>query len=510
MIQRDLHAAARSPHDLIVVGGGIYGVAMTLEAARHGLRAVLVERDDFGHATSWNSLRILHGGLRYLQTLDLPRFAESVAERRWFCQHFPDLVRPLPCLMPLYKRGLKRREVFRVALWVNDWLSRRRNVGVPAALHLPPGRVLDAQETLARFPRANRRGLQGAALWHDAVMLNSQRILMEMLRWACSLGAMAINYAQALDLLEQNGRAAGLRVEDRLTGGIHELRSQAVINCAGPWSASVAASLDRQALAFHPSLAFNVLLDHAPLAQEALAVMPRRPGSPVYFMHPWRGRILAGTVHTPWNGQPDRPMPSESQLQAFLDDLNDAVPDWRLQRDQVLRIYAGLLPATRAGSDELAVREVIQHHADRDGPRGLWSVCGVKFTTARLVAQKTLTRAWAEHGGLPPLRHAADTRPAAPDMLNLHDPADLLAGDLAPHRDALLRLVREEAVVCVEDLIHRRADWGAHPADANALAQRLGEALRLPHSPPLARARRDEPADHPPQAAVTNRSTAGG
>jgi glycerol-3-phosphate dehydrogenase len=105
MIRRDPEQATSRPHDLIVIGAGIYGVAMALEAARRGLRVVLVERDDFGGATSWNSLRILHGGLRYLQTLDLPRFFDSVAERRWFCRHFPELVAPAALPDALIRQG---------------------------------------------------------------------------------------------------------------------------------------------------------------------------------------------------------------------------------------------------------------------------------------------------------------------------------------------------------------------------------------------------------------------
>jgi glycerol-3-phosphate dehydrogenase len=105
VIERAVDRASAGDHDLIVVGGGIYGIALALEAARRGLKTLLVERADYGGATSWSNLRILHGGLRHLQNLDLVRFYESVGERRWFLRHFPDLVRPLPCLMPLYGRA---------------------------------------------------------------------------------------------------------------------------------------------------------------------------------------------------------------------------------------------------------------------------------------------------------------------------------------------------------------------------------------------------------------------
>ena len=126
MIRRDPDAAVSREHDLIVVGGGIYGACLAVEPARRGLRPLLLERGDFCAATTWNSLRILNGGFRYLTKRDLPRFRESGSECRWFSRTFPDLVRPIECLMPLYGEGLKRPVFLASALWLNDRLSSER------------------------------------------------------------------------------------------------------------------------------------------------------------------------------------------------------------------------------------------------------------------------------------------------------------------------------------------------------------------------------------------------
>ena len=233
-IERAPDQAAGADHDLIVVGGGIYGIALALEAARRGLRALLVERADYGGATSWSNLRILHGGLRYLQSLDLVRFYESVGERRWFLRHFPDLVRPLPCLMPLYGRGLKRPGVFRVALALNDILSWRRNAGVARTLQLPDGRLTGAAETAALFPAVERQGLLGGALWHDAVMLSPERVAIEMLRWACACGASALNYVEATGLLVEGGAVRGILAHDRVGGRELRLRGRRGGQCRRP------------------------------------------------------------------------------------------------------------------------------------------------------------------------------------------------------------------------------------------------------------------------------------
>ena len=212
-IGRDPESATAGSYDLLVVGGGFYGVMLTLEAARRGLSTLLVERDDFGGATSWNSLRIVHGGLRYLQALDLRRHRESVAERRWFLGTFPDLVAPLPCLMPLWSppRGgrMRRRSAFRLAL-AADRLLRRKGDGAEDRA-LPPDRLLTASQTTALFPGVDRSGLRGGALWHDAVVPDSPRLIVEALRWAVRCGARALNYTEATGLLLEKGRVAGVR-----------------------------------------------------------------------------------------------------------------------------------------------------------------------------------------------------------------------------------------------------------------------------------------------------------
>ncbi|HEU4752109.1 MAG TPA: FAD-dependent oxidoreductase, partial [Armatimonadota bacterium] len=323
MLPRDTDAAAAVSYDLIIIGGGIYGIMAALEAARRKLRPLLLERADFGGATSWNSLRIIHGGLRYLQSLDLHRFRESVPERRWFLRHFPDLVSPLECLMPLYGEGLRRTSILRAALRVNDLLSRQRNLAVRSANALPASRIIGPDETANRFPAVDRDGLKGGALWYDGVMTSSQRVVIESLRWATSYRARVLNYVEADSLLtNRSGAAAGIGAIDRVTGASMEFRAPSVLNLTGPWSRTLAARLDprlgdRPEL-FQPSLAFNLFLDREPPAPLALAVRPRHSKSRTYFIHPWQGRTLAGTYHAPWSGPVDDVAPSDQQLDAFL------------------------------------------------------------------------------------------------------------------------------------------------------------------------------------------------
>ncbi|MCU0276134.1 MAG: FAD-dependent oxidoreductase [Acidobacteria bacterium] len=465
-IGRNAGATARTAFDLIILGGGVYGVMLALEAGRRGKRSLLLEKEDFGGATSQNHLRTVHGGLRYLQALDLPRFFESVAERRWFMSNLPALVHPLSCLMPLYGRGLKRPSVMRAALLLNDLLSRNRNRGVGAGQRLPGGKVVDRRYTRLAFPQVERRGLRGGALWHDAAMPEHQRLLMELLRWACDLGAMALNYIEGESLLLNHDRVGGVLAVDRLDGNRHEFRAPVVINAAGPWCRGLAQRFDQD----HPRLLrrrlllFNILFRRRALSQSALALVP--PGRPgrTYFVHNWYGRMLAGSGEVLLAGDDDNPAPGGEDIAAFIADMNDAVPELTLREGDIERIYSGILPATAAG--KLAAREVILAHGEHLGPAGLFSVSGVKYTTSRRVAAKTMKRIF------PASRPQPCAPPAAANSGRWFFTYDWQAPP-AWDVNSLRPLVEEEAVVHLDDLLFRRTGLGENTRRTLELLPRL-------------------------------------
>ncbi|MGB6167432.1 MAG: FAD-dependent oxidoreductase [Geitlerinemataceae cyanobacterium] len=477
-ISRDLSTACSNSYDLIVVGGGVYGVASVLEAARRGLRPLLLERGDFGGTTSYHSLRIVHGGFRYLQTLDLPRFYESVGERRWFLQNFPELVKPLECLMPLYGRGIRKPPVLYAALRVNDILSFDRNWGIRDDRHLSDGKVISADGVKELFPQVDAEGLQGGAVWYDACMPDSQRLLMGMLRWACGLGATALNYVEAQSLLQEEGRVTGVSARDVLTGESYEYRANHVVNAAGPWCRELASRWhgDVPEL-FQASIAWNVLFDRQAPSTAALAVEAKKPGAQTYFLHPWKGRLLAGTVHDPWTKDiTDVPMPSPQRLAEFIDDLNCAIPGLELTESEILRVFSGLLPAKESGSNQLAKREVIFDHAAAGGLTGLYSISGVKFTTARLVAEKTISTVFPKFKGVALKEERVLTPPPEAScrqgLFDYHwypDPED------ESWKAELSQLIAEESVQHLDDLVLRRTSLGDNPERAISMLPELCE-----------------------------------
>lgn len=487
-LARDPRGAAAGSYDLLVVGGGFYGAMLTLEAARRGLAVLLVERDDFGGATSWNSLRIVHGGLRYLQSLDLQRHRESAAERRWFLHTFPDLVEPLPCLMPLYDppRGgrLRRPAAFRLAFAVEDLLSRSRNQGNRSDRQIPAGRLINVADATRLFPAVDRQGLLGGALWFDAVMPEPHRVLIESLRWAHRCGARMLNYTEAVGLRLEGGRVVGLEAVDRETGDLLELRSRAVVSCAGPWSRALAKRFDRDVPElFHPLLAFNVLLDRELPAESALALAARGKNAQTWFLLPWQGRTLAGTAYVAAPGGPGAGAPpGESEVAELLGALNAVVPGWNLNPSAIRRVYHGWLPAEAERSVLPAGRPVVHDHGNSGGPRGLVSVSGVKLTTARAVAEAVLRRVFKR---LPPPGGVG--RPQADAPLALRDFLALALRDREAAREHARGIAGRQAVIHLEDLLLRRTDWGVLPE--GEAAARLCAALDEPETqvrPPAA------------------------
>ncbi len=471
-IERNIEAAAAKKYDLIIVGAGIYGVALAWSASRLGLHTLLVERDDFGGATTFNHLRTVHGGLRYLQSMDIPRFFESVNERRWFMKMFPGLVRPLPCLMPLYGNGPYRPSVFRIALGLNDLLSRKRNMDVPAEQQLGRAYVVSAAEVVRRFPFVDQKNLKGGAVWYDGGMPDPQLVLMALLGRACEQGVTALNYLQGERLLVTDNTVCGLCCKDSETGAEYDFHSDIVINAAGPWCREFAASFDRDnEELFRYSIAWNVLFNRPALSDHSLAIKAKRPGSRMYFVHGFNGRIMGGTIHAPLSGVCDNPMPAATEVAAYIDDLNLAVPALHLTMDDVLQVYAGILPVQRQGTDKLAVREVIYNHGASGGPQGAWSVSGVKFTTARLVAEKVLAQVFPARKEV-----TQEMKPISCDRGCLY-PSCWTPSDAADNwQDNLQRIITSQSVLHFDDLVLRRTNLAE---SCNFSLEKLGQVISV-------------------------------
>ena len=211
-MQRDLDQLTGRTFDVLVVGGGIYGLTIAYDAAQRGLSVALIERADFGSGASFNHLRTIHGGLRYLQSLDLARARESVIERRVIATIAPHAVRPIPFALPLYRSITIT--TMRAGFLLDRLVAFDRNRGVILSHQLPGGRVV-AHDALRRFPGLHRRGVTGAAVWYDYVTIEADRLTFSFAIAASQHGAVLANHLEAVRSLRTAG---GSRACGRVTG----------------------------------------------------------------------------------------------------------------------------------------------------------------------------------------------------------------------------------------------------------------------------------------------------
>ena len=465
---RDFDRLSRTRYDLLIVGGGIHGLFAAYDAAQRGLSVALVERDDFGSGLSFNHQRTVHGGLRALETGDMGKVREQVAERRTWAVLTPHLIRPLPFLTGTYKFTAKSRWLVGAGMMAYNAIGRSRNVGLPPELRLPNAGVVSAQETLRLFPGIRRKGLTGGAMWHDYQATHPDRINWSVALAAIQAGAVLINYVEATGPLRESGRIAGARVRDCVTGAEADIEARVTLLCAG---SGLEAAMNRFGVTGAPPLvrAMNVLID-----RPGGGIGVASPGSSGRMLTavPWRGSVLAGThqsrdtVTVPEDG------PSPAHVAEMLDEVNAAFPSLDVTPHDVRLVHYGLTPAVvRHGMAQLMPESTIIRHAVQ-GRASLLSVVGVKFTTARHTAELAVD-AICNEIGRSDVR--CDTAAAPLPYAVLPSTVGALAADLLRTRPGL-----------APDMALHLADWyGGEAGDVVHFALERGLIDRLDVASPV-------------------------
>jgi glycerol-3-phosphate dehydrogenase len=457
-VRRDLSALAEREHDVVVVGAGIHGAAAAWDAAQRGLSVALLERDDFGAGASWNSLKTIHGGMRYLQKARPDKLRESARERRVLLSIAPRLVHPLRFVVPTYGHGAKGREFLAAGLLLNELLTLDRNTGLPPEQRIPAGRTVGAAEALRLVPGLARGGLTGAAVWHDAQAESTERLTLAFVHAAADAGARAANHASAVALLKAGGRVAGVAVEDGLGGKSVEVRGRVVLNCAGPWCDDVLALSGLKRPRAPLLRARNLVLGRPPVVPFAVG---GRSESRFLFVVPWQDRTLVGTSYEPEETPPSDPL-------AFLEEAAAVFPWAGLEPRDLTLVHEGLVPG-QGDAAGISIHPRLHDHEVEDGLPGLVSVQGVKFTTGRSVAERAIDLVGRRLGReLPVGRTASTPLPRA----------SLLEGSL----EARTRVaVREEMAVTLADAVRRRLDLGTAglpaPGDLDCVARTMAAEL---------------------------------
>jgi glycerol-3-phosphate dehydrogenase len=387
MRPRDLTRLTAAPYDLLVVGGGIHGLAIAYEGASRGLRTALIEAGDFGGATSFNHQKTVHGGLRSLQSASITRARTCILERRALARIAPWMLRPLPFLVGTRRSITRGRLAIRAAFKLESWLARDRNIAVEPELHLPAPRLVSKAATLRLFPGVRTEHLTGGAQWYDYQMVESDRLTLAFAAAADRAGADIANYVAAVAAVREGQTVKGISATDRLTGQTLTIAAKVTVNAAGAQAGTIMGMFGVKRDV--PLLKAMNLLTSRPASDMALAAPTSR--GRMLTLVPWHGHALIGTMQGVALARPDDTGIRTAELTACIADANDAFPALKLTPEDVRLVHRGLVPAleTRNGPPELKPWPTILDHT-KDSVTGAVTVIGVKYSTARRVAEDTI------------------------------------------------------------------------------------------------------------------------
>lgn len=372
--------------DLLIVGGGINGVGIAREAALRGLRTAVVDKGDFASGTSSCSSKLIHGGLRYLETGDFALVLEACRERDLLRRRLaPHLVRPLPFVYPVYRDDAVGMWKLRAGMIAYDALAAFRN--------LSRHRMLSVSRLGEEEPALRADELRGGALYYDC-WTDDARLVIENMLAAEEAGALCLNYASVTAFEKDRGRIRGLRLHDGEGEGSLRVSARLVVNATGPWLDQIRLLDDASAVpCLRPTKGVHIVLPRDRIGnRHALTLHAVRDGR-VLFVIPWDDRALVGTTDTDYRGDPDAARAEAGDVDYLLQTVNHFFPRAALSERDVVSTFAGIRPLVSDGSD--APSAVSREEALFESPSGLLSIGGGKLTTYRRVAIKVVDRAAA-------------------------------------------------------------------------------------------------------------------
>ena len=438
-----LDAVGAEPFDVVVIGGGITGAGVALDAASRGYSVALVERDDYAVGTSSRSSKMVHGGLRYLQNFDLGLVREALLERQLMVQLAPHLVYPTPFLIPTlgedrrdrrYSVGLNMYDVMattRVGRSRRERAARERSEDYWAPHR---HRQIPGEEVVELIPALAPREPSSAYLFYDC-QTDDVRLVLTTLGEAERFGAVCVNGAEVTGLIEDDGRAAGVECIDTSSGERFEVRGANVVNATGVWADRIRPEEiedEEDVPRISPSRGTHVTfsLEHAPM--KAACIVPAGESRTIFVL-PWCGRALVGTTDNDYDGDISRVRPGSDDIDYLLDAVNSFF-GLELGPDDLTGAFAGVRPLIATGDPRKSV-DISRRAELYETSSGLLTITGGKLTTWRRMAKQVVDRMVEREGREAPCRTADIPlgMAASPEDLELPDtlsPDDLPEGAL--------------------------------------------------------------------------------
>ncbi|MET3291624.1 UNVERIFIED_CONTAM: glycerol-3-phosphate dehydrogenase [Brevibacillus sp. OAP136] len=363
--------------DLLVIGGGVTGAGIALDAASRGLSVGLVEKQDFGAGTSSRSTKLIHGGLRYLKQGDVKLVQEVGKERAILFRNAPHIVIPEKMILPIVEKGTYGKLATSIGLYVYDLLAgvekKERRI------------MLSKKQTEEREPLLRRDILKGGGLYYE-YRTDDARLTIEVMKTARAHGAKCVNYTEATDFLYENGKVVGVKVNDLVTGKEHALYAKKIVNAAGPWVDGLRdkdKSLFGKRLHLTKGVHLVVPYERLPLKQSVYFDVA---GGRMIFAIPRNNATYIGTTDTNYQGVLERPTVSQEDVDYLLKAVNDMFPSVKLTEQDITSSWAGLRPLIHEDGkspSELSRKDEIFYSKS-----GLITIAGGKLTGFRKMAER--------------------------------------------------------------------------------------------------------------------------
>ncbi len=379
--------------DVLVIGGGITGAGVALEAAARGYTIGLIDKGDFASGTSSKSTKLVHGGIRYLPQFDFALVREALIERGLMARNAPHLVKPLGFVLPYYKEnkrplgtpivppgGIGMSYLLRAGLMMYDTFAGKLGIGH----HERTG----IEKTLKLAPSLKSEGLKDGFVYYDG-QTDDTRLTMTVLRTAAKKGALLANYAEVLGFDSVNGAIQSAQVRDALTGEAFTIRARTIINAAGVWAAKIESMAGESKIVIKPAKGVHLTLPREALpTTEYAVVLPETPDGRLLFIVPWNTRVTLGTTDTK-GGDIDAPVSTSEDIEYLINTTN-AYLKTKITRDQVISAWAGYRPLISPAGADGATSKLSRTHIVNDGPAGMITITGGKLTSYRRMAQDTI------------------------------------------------------------------------------------------------------------------------
>lgn len=381
-----------NPIDILVIGGGVVGAGAAFDAASRGLTVGLLERRDYASGTSSRSSRLAHGGLRYLEQREFALVHEALTERGLLLERIaPHLVRPVPFILPVTRRW--QVPYFGVGVELYDMLSRAGAYGG----RMTRPKMLGREAARLVAPCLNPEVIDGAVTFHDA-QIDDARHVLALVRSAADMGARVANSVEVTGFIRFGDRVVGVQAHDLVQGARFEVHARAVVSAAGVWTDGLRDLLGGEPQAtVRQSKGVHLVVPRAAIRSSS-AVITRTPAS-VLFLLPWGDRWIVGTTDTDFDGDPDNPDVSESDVTYLLEQANR----WLLtplSPADVIGSYAGLRPLVQQGLAEESSAKVSREHAVSRPVPGIVMITGGKYTTYRVMARDVIDAAIVERAAI--------------------------------------------------------------------------------------------------------------